>query len=439
LFSVLVCVAFAVLAVLPASGAPPEPPAVDAADRQAIVDGVIEGMTEIYVFPDVAERMAEHLRGRLADGAYDELDEMIAFTDALTEDLQSISHDKHLRVRWDPADPGGARPSDEERQARFAERLRRDNYCFHELRRLDGNVGYLRLDCFASVETGRAGATAVAAMSFLAGSDGLIIDLRGNGGGSPSMIQLLSSYLFDEPTHLNSFYIRKSDETRQFWTQGHVQGPRMTDVPVWVLTSGRTFSAAEEFTYNLKHLERATIVGETTGGGAHPVETYPIEGRQAMLIVPFGRAVNPVTGTNWEGAGVAPHREVPADAALAAAHAEALETLAADEEDADRRARLEFLAESLTLRGEPVELSTEALRDYVGTYGPRVIALEGGVLRYSRDGGPERVLTPVGDDRFLLGEENDFRLRFERDGDGRVVRIVGLYADGREEPHERAD
>jgi hypothetical protein len=130
---------------------------------------------------------------------------------------------------------------------------------------------------------------------------------------------------------------------------------------------------------------------------------------------------------------------VPADAALAAAHAEALETLAADEEDADRRARLEFLAESLTLRGEPVELSTEALRAYVGTYGPRMITLDGGVLRYSRDGGPERVLTPVGDDRFLLGEENDFRLRFERDGDGRVVRIVGLYADGREEPHERAD
>jgi len=322
---------------------------------------------------------------------------------------------------------------------RFAERLRRDNYCFRELRELEGNVGYLQLDCFAPAELG--GATAVAAMGFLASSDALIIDLRQNGGGSPSMIQLLSSYFFAEPTHLNSFYIRRTDETQQFWTQAHVEGERMTDVPIWVLTSGRTFSAAEEFTYNLKNLERATIVGETTGGGAHPVDGHRLDNYPVLVAVPFGRAVNPVTGTNWEGTGVAPDLERPADQALDVAHAEAVAVLAGAAEDPERKANLEFIAGTMKLRLAAADgqagPSADELRAYVGTYGPRVITFEEGTLRYRRGDGPVLELEPVGDDLFLFAGETAFRLRFERAGDGRVVRIVGLYADGREEPHDR--
>ena len=250
----------------------PQPSAVDGAARAEIVEKIIVGLDEIYVFPDVAAMMAEHLRSRVADGAYVDAGDMRAFAEVLTEDLQSISHDKHLRVRWEPPDPdaGADKPSDAERLASYKERLERANYCFSKLERMSGNVGYVKLDCFARAEFG--GEVAIAAMNFLARSDALIFDLRANGGGSPSMIQLISSYLFYEPKHLNSFYIRKSDSTDQFWTQAYVEGPRMADVPVYVLTSPRTFSAAEEFTYNLKNMERATIVGETTGGGAHPVE-----------------------------------------------------------------------------------------------------------------------------------------------------------------------
>jgi len=444
LFASLPLLVVLVGGALPLAAQPPEPPPVDAAGREAIIGKVIDSLEEVYVFPDVAAEMAERLRTRLADGAYDEIALLPAFCDALTEDLQSISHDKHLGVRWEPQAPGG-NPQDPEgdgaRQARFAERLRRDNYCFRELRQLEGDVGYLRLDCFAPAELG--GATAVAAVGFLASSDALIIDLRQNGGGSPSMIQLLSSYFFAEPTHLNSFYIRKSDETQQFWTQAHVEGKRMTDVPIWVLTSGRTFSAAEEFTYNLKNLERATIVGETTGGGAHPVEGHRLEDYPVVVQVPFGRAVNPVTGTNWEGTGVAPDLERPADQALDVAHAEALAVLAEAAEDPERKANLEFIAETMKLRlaaaDEAGGPSADELRAYVGTYGPRVVTFEGGALRYRRGDGPVLELEPVGGDLFLFAEETAFRLRFERDGEGRVVRIVGLYADGREEPHDREE
>ena len=427
----------AALAV-PALAAPPVPPAVNAQDRAAIIDDVTAALNETYVFPETAKKMEELVRRQLKSGAYDRLGTMDAFTQKLTEDLRSVSHDLHLGVGWDPEPPPGEAggPTPEQRQARFEAQLRRDNYCFRKVERLTGNVGYLKLDCFAQAELG--GSTAVAAMGFLAGSDALIFDLRDNGGGSPSMIQLITSYLMPgEPTHLNSFYVRKGDKTEQFWTQAWVPGTRMTDMPVFVLTSGRTFSAAEEFTYNLKNLKRATLVGETTGGGAHPVDLHRVKGYPVSMRLPFGRAINPISGTNWEGTGVEPDVKVPVADALTVAHARALSAVAEKATDPEQKASLEFARGLLEDRRKPVTLSAAELQAFAGTYGPRKITLEDGVLWYQRGTGRRLRLQPVGQDRFLVGDLDDFRLRFERDGSGAVIRLVGLYADGNEEPNAR--
>ena len=180
-------------------------------------------------------------------GAYDRFGTLESFTQKLTEDLRSVSHDLHLAVIWAPGPPV---PDTEEPTVEELAMMRRDNYGFRRVERLAGNVGYLKLDSFERAEFG--GGTAVAAMGFLAGSDALIVDLRDNGGGDPSMIQLITSYLVaSEPTHLSSFYIRKGDKTQQFWTHAWIPGKRLPTVPVFVLTSGRTFSAAEDFTYTL--------------------------------------------------------------------------------------------------------------------------------------------------------------------------------------------
>jgi hypothetical protein len=275
-------------------------------------------------------------------------------------------------------------------------------------------------------------------MNFLANADALIVDLRQNGGGSPSMIQLISSYFFAEPVHLNSFYIRREDKMDQFWTQAWVAGPKLTEVPIWVLTSGRTFSAAEEFTYNLKNLERATIVGETTGGGAHPVDNHTFPELGVQMSLPFGRAVNPITETNWEGTGIEPHVAVPADQALTVAHRDALAKLRDAAEDPERQAFLSWALESLELELEPVSLDPAALPAYVGDYGPRRVRLADGALTYQRGDGPLYRLVPMGGDRFALQDNDRFRIRFERDGAGRVVTLVGLYDDGSEEPSSRS-
>ena len=286
--------------------------------RAAVIDSISAALIESYIFLDVAEAMRDHLRSRLRNGAYDDLATPATFAQRLTADLQSISHDLHLRVNAQsplPADPG-ERPDPEEQAQSRLEQLRRENFRFQKVEILPGNIGYLKFNNF--IEATIAGPTAVAAMNFLANVDDLIIDLRDNGGGSPSMIQLISSYFFEEPVHLNSFYIRHTDEWEQYWTQAHVEGPRMVAIPIYILTSERTFSAAEEFTYNLKNMERATIVGETTRGGAHPVigRSFQFDDFRITMSIPYGRAVNPITGTNWEGTGIEPHIEVPAEEAL---------------------------------------------------------------------------------------------------------------------------
>jgi C-terminal processing protease CtpA/Prc len=191
--------------------------------------------------------------------------------------------------------------------------MEHDNCAFEKVEILPNNIGYIKFNAF--MDASFCGSTVVAAMGFVAHTDALIFDLRQNGGGQPAMVTMIASYLFDEPTHLIDIYNRKEDATTQNWTLSYLPGPRLTTQPVYVLTSERTFSGAEEFAFDLKNQKRATIVGETTGGGAHPVSGHPVAD-YFMVDVPFAKSLDPVTKTNWEGTGVQPDVKVPAADAL---------------------------------------------------------------------------------------------------------------------------
>jgi retinol-binding protein 3 len=287
---------------------------VDAQSRQRVIDGVATKLKEFYVFPDVAQKMVNALETHLRSGDYDRITDGADFAALLTEHLQAISLDKHLLVNYMPfkRPDGSVMPRADDQEAQMAKQMRRINCGFEKAEILPGNIGYLKFNMFANPAI--CGSTATAAMNFLAHVDAIIFDLRTNGGGDPKMIALISSYLFDQPMHLNDFYNRKEDSLTQSWTLPFVPGPRLPDKPVFVLTSKNTFSGAEEFSYNLKNLKRATIVGETTGGGAHPVSPHPIDDH-FVIGVPFARPINPISRTNWEGTGVEP--DVPAKASEA--------------------------------------------------------------------------------------------------------------------------
>lgn len=294
---------------------------IDSAVRAQVVEGAIAQLDEYYVFPDVAKRIADSLRARAKRGVYNGYGNGITFAQALNTDVRDISHDKHMRVNYSvmalPPRPATPPPPTPEQKQRMQSQMDAQNCGFEKADRLEGNIGYIKFDFFADPEL--CGPTATAAMNFVAGTRALIVDMRENGGGSPAMVAYVSSYLFDDSTHLNDLWERKSGATTQYWTKPSVPGRKFGgQKPIFVLTSSRTFSGAEEFSYNLKSLKRATLIGETTGGGAHPVSGRRIN-EHFVIGVPEARAINPITHTNWEGVGVEPDVKVSASEALSTA------------------------------------------------------------------------------------------------------------------------
>jgi len=320
---------------------------LDARTRSAVIESLAVAVRDLYVFPDKGAELAKQLRRRAAQKQYDRITGSREFADSLTAHMQATTHDLHMRVhyRLEPLpvrsrDEDG--PSGEERRRQVAmEELR--NFGFEQVRRLPGNVGYLDLRQFSG--SPEAQATAVAAMNFLGHCDAVIVDLRRNGGGSPAMIQTLLSYFVEEGDrlHFNDFYRREGDRWEQWHTSAFVPGPRLAGKPLFVLTSPRTGSAAEEFSYDVQTHELGTLVGGTTAGAANPGGLVRLSDHLAAFIA-TGRAVNPVTKTNWEGVGVKPDVDVPPGEALRAAHMRAIESLLKAPRDDEHKA---FLGRSL--------------------------------------------------------------------------------------------
>ena len=414
-------------------------PALDAAKKQAVVDEIATLFNKNYIFAETAKKVEEALRAKLMAGDFDKLAAAPDFARAVSAVILEVSKDRHTGFAFDPARAEDlrrlmSRSEEEARKVRERqlEDARRDNFGFRKVERLPGNIGYLDFRAFQS--PGEAGATAVAAMNFLAYCDAVIVDLRQNGGGDPAQIQLISSYFFDEPVHLNDLYARATDRTENFWTLPYVPGAKAAKADLYILTSARTFSGAEEFTYNMQNLKRATVIGETTGGGAHPTDTMIVQ-NDFLLRVPVARAINPVSKTNWEGTGVAPDIAVPATEAFDRAYAMAVEKLAAKATDPGRKAEYDWILVGEKAKQNPPRIDPKVLKTYAGVYGERKVTFENGALYYQRTG-PKYRLVPLTATLFALEGLDDFRIDFVIK-DGKAVELIGLYDDGERQPSPR--
>ena len=323
---------------------------LDTNTHKEIIQNLIEKLSTYYIFPEVAEAICSHLQKNLVEVAYSDITEGEFLAFALTTHIQGINQVKHLWVRWYP-DPlpehEGSLLKNQEKVAEWKHRGKLDNFGIHKVERLPGNVGYIDIHYFYRTSWG-SGDTIVAAMNFLANTDCVIIDLRKCMGGNPSAVAFTCSYFFDEePIHLNSLYWRENDVTEQYWTLPHVPGKRMVQQPVFILTSKGTFSGGEEFAYNLQTQKRGTLIGEATGGGAHPGSPYRIHPHFEVFI-PNGRAINPITHQNWEGNGVQPDIPVPADQALQTAYQKSLYIVIEKLHEPTTRPQKQLLAEAQT-------------------------------------------------------------------------------------------
>lgn len=298
-------------------------------EKYALIEQIIRKLNASYVFPDVARAVEDELRKAQAAGRYDEITSGDAFAEALSADLFAVTKDKHLGISYSP-EPlpavGAAKAKDPEAMEAMRKSGARRNFAIPKAEILPGNVGYIKMTNFMPVQF--AAETFAAAMKFVGNSDALILDLRENWGGDPQMVTFVLSYLVPPGTHLNNFYTRPTGETMQVWSLPVVPGGAYgTDRPVYVLTDAVTISAAEELAYDLQQLKRGLVVGEKTAGAANPGGAERLNDHFAIFI-PIGRAINPVSKTNWEGVGVDPDVETEAANALNVALEHALRRLA---------------------------------------------------------------------------------------------------------------
>ncbi|MCM2568836.1 S41 family peptidase [Janthinobacterium kumbetense] len=430
------------LSILCAPGAFAGEPGLSRNEKSEIIASLNSTLNANYAFPDIARKIAPVLQEHLTKGDYDSATTQAEFAGKLTDDLVKVSGDLHFFVGADPAwiaeFKAKANPTLKAKiRKEELSRLEETNFGFDEVARLKGNIGYLRFSYFADPEL--AHDTAASVMRFVGNTDALIIDLRYNNGGHLEMAQFLASYFFssEKDQLLFDYYYNEDGKRiqRGQWVLPGLPGKRMVDKPVYILTGSTSFSSAEWFSYAMKKLGRATLIGERTAGGAHPVARKPLND-DFFVQVPIGQIQDPVEHGDFEGTGVQPDIPSPSIRALPLAHKLALEHLAKTDEA--RRTELAWLLPGLTAAIERPHVDVGLLTQAAGKYEGRQIVLDKGTLYTIWRDRFRVALEPIGPDLFAVEGVSDFRYRLNVSR-GKVTALERVNQDGSIQRYKRLD
>ena len=407
-----------------------------------IKKNVVQNLTKLlvkgYLDASLGQEMATYIQKRFSDGIYDSNCKVTNFAESLTNDLRECSHDLHIQVIYNPseADSIEQRTLKDPQQECYEDNWWSSDLCNNfgipKIEYLQGNIGYVDIIYFAPALL--AGSLVVSIMQFLSQADALIFDLRECRGGDPFTVQLFESYLFSEkkkPKLLLTKHTPMTSEIQQIWTIPYVPGMRLPDVPVYILTSKDTFSGGEDMAYTLKHHNRATIIGEKTKGGAHPVATMSVS-HGFVLILPNAYTEHPVTNSNWESKGVEPHIDIQSEKALGFAHHYILENLRDSADTSLRKHELNWAIQKIKSIYQPKKLSEEILKRYIGQYRGWMVSFEGGQLYLSSsDGFNKTLMRPISEMMFTA--DMDYNVRFELGQDGKANALIWLARSNEKE------
>jgi hypothetical protein len=416
-FSLLVAGALFTAHTATAASAQQAPPSVSqaaphlsAAERERALHAVKQVLASEYVFPEMRAKLVDRLTRAAKDGRYD-VERPYLFAERVTEDLWDAGRDGHLSLRHDPAQYAAAiaPPAGEHGSEAFQERRAlRAHHGLTELRILPGNIRYLRIAGFEWL-TDATGLAYDGAMRFLRDGDAVIIDLRGNGGGHAAAVQYLVSHFLPADTLLLTF-VQGTETPFQSRTLNHLPAGRLSGKPLYVLIDGGVASAAEELAYHVEQFKLGELVGARTAGGANNNRLVPIA-PAFILSVSIGRPVHAVSGTNWEGKGIAPTVEAAPSQALDAAQSLALKRLAtASDSEPELREEYAWARAAVDARLRPVTVSPSRLRGLAGSYGDIKVELRDGALWLVRPERETRRLTPLTAEG-LFGVDGMERLR----------------------------
>ena len=395
-----------------------------------LIQSITDSLSKHYIFPEKAVIISNYLESQLKKNSYNALlDKPERLAEQIMQDIKVVHHDPHMRIKFDPGFvPQEIYKPTPENNERVKKYWKENNYTFKKVEILPGNIGYLPFDLFTD-DIEAAKPTIKAALIFIANTRALIIDLRNNMGGSPQMVSQLESYFFKEKTHMNDLINRTNMDTTFLYADPAKADGVYLSMPVYILTGQHTFSGAEDFRYAMQTAKRAIVVGETTGGGAHPQMPFSV-GQHFIVFIPFARSINPVTKTDWEGTGVMPNVKATANKASIKAQELIFRDELSRATDQKEKNKYLYYINSLLVNDAKKQPALNILMLYAGTYGGLKIYLDKNKLYCKNDnnGGAVSELKYLNNNLFVLDQEA--QIEFIRDSKGHYSDIKIFVNDG---------
>ncbi len=418
--------------------------AITTEEQKAIIDKAFVLLNANYIFPNKVNIMEKDIYKKLSAGAYAKFTSVEDFLKNINADIEKLSNDRHVEIYHDPirvkqidaeAKNGDSKPVYD---PRFLQRAKYENFMVRKAERLEGNVGYLKFNAFVDPELSKP--TLTAAMHFISNSSALIIDLRQNGGGDSRALSFLLNYFLPDSTLVSQRRSRMNNEiTNMYITKDPAIKKIEKDVPVYLLTSKRTSSAAEAFAYTLQAFKRGVVVGDTTNGEANAGYLFSLNNEMYMMIPAF-ESTNAITKTNWQGKGVVPDIKLAADKAHLMAQAKAYEQLALTTEVAENKTMYEWMATGLVAEVQPFVINENDIKIFAGNYADNLkISFADGKLFYERTSGTngKRKMIPIKENLFGVEGYPFFRVHFVKNSKGQVTSLQGLYDDGKNDESKK--
>jgi hypothetical protein len=405
--------------------------------RAEVVDSLSSILIKKYIYLDTAIKMSNRIKEQLNSGAYNTIANPDIFARVLNADLQTVYNDLHMHIYYDAGFEKALQTrsymESVTRRMNFLQLAKQKNYGFPDVRILDGNIGYISITQFYDPNE-ESKEVIKNVFNFLKNVNSLIIDVRENPGGEPDMVKYICSYFFKEKTHLNDYYDRHTS-TNQYWTNPIASPPTFALMPLYILVNNHTYSAAEEFAYDLQSLHRATIIGQTTGGAAHWVSSNSIS-NGFIGNIPFRKTINPVTGKNWEKTGVRPNVNSDEKNTLDTALAIAYDYQISTSKDPAGIKPIKWFRVIFNSKIHPFKTSIAILKAYTGNYDGRLITLKKEQLYFTDTNGYNIGLIPISATAFTF-TNYDRQLEFKKAPNGKVTALNFIYQDGKIERFTR--
>lgn len=414
-----------------------------------VIDSLSAAINRNYIFPDKAKLMTDAIKAQYKKGAYSKVSDSRELSSLINSDILAAHFDGHFRFHYDPffAMQVSTPMTDSQRVQQYRldlKEMQHRNFDFIKAEILPGNIGFLRWDGFVGM-VDEAAPTFKAAFRLVEHTQALIIDMRYNGGGSPDMVLHTQNYFFDKKVGMNHIFSRIDTVMRY-------TDPSKTEfklnMPVYILTARRTFSGAEDFTYGLKYGNRATVIGDTSGGGAHPTDFFNI-GMGFVANIPFARSYHEVTKTDWEGKGVRPDVPVNSDYALYKAQTLIYKDLRSKADDDRKKNNIQWaldVAQNKLLMVKQIQtdsviVTKDYLKTLAGEYKPKIqndplvtmgVVLKGNNIyrRVNNNSAPDARLSAVSATRFVYDDDSGRFMDFVLDKDGKVLGVNVTRWDG---------